>query len=209
MTEHFHSLPTVESGNDSQSYSAHDLGTGKLGMWIFLISLSILFAAGLIAYLIIFNRAEEWLPKGVSFPTFGLWIGTIILLVSSVSIHWGLVSVRRNQLASLKTAMLLTTLFGYGFLICQAVNWFNLRTAFLKAYIPAGKSLFEFGFYTLTGLHAIHVVGGLILLWVVTTKAFKGRYSVEYYPGVLYSVMYWHFLDAVWIVLFVVLVVSV
>jgi heme/copper-type cytochrome/quinol oxidase subunit 3 len=60
-----------------------------------------------------------------------------------------------------------------------------------------------FTFYLLTGLHALHVIGGMVLLGAVTAKAFAGRYSATYHPGVTYAAMYWHFLDVVWLVMFV------
>ena len=60
-------------------------------------------------------------------------------------------------------------------------------------------------FYVLTGIHAAHIVGGLIPLIIVATRATTGRYTPAYYPGVRYTAMYWHFLDVVWLTLFVTL----
>ena len=70
--------------------------------------------------------------------------------------------------------------------------------------IPKVK-MFTATFYILTGLHALHVFGGLVLQAVVTTKGLLGRYWSYHHPGVLYSAMYWHFLDGMWLVLFGVL----
>ncbi|MFH0982206.1 MAG: cytochrome c oxidase subunit 3 [Planctomycetota bacterium] len=69
----------------------------------------------------------------------------------------------------------------------------------------ASTGMYMFSFYLLTGLHGAHVIGGLVPLTVVTTKAFRGRYTRDYYPGVKYVAMYWHFLDVVWLVMFVVI----
>ena len=60
-------------------------------------------------------------------------------------------------------------------------------------------------FYVLTALHAAHVIGGLIPLIVVYIKARRGRYSRNFHPGVRYVTAYWHFLDVVWVLLFLVL----
>jgi cytochrome c oxidase subunit 3 len=62
--------------------------------------------------------------------------------------------------------------------------------------------LYAWTFFVLTGLHGAHVVGGLIPLGVVTAKALRGRYGPDRASGAIYCGMYWHFLDAVWIVLY-------
>ena len=101
-------------------------------------------------------------------------------------------------------AMLLTTMLGVAFLASQTVNWFAL----VAAKLTAKTNLYGFTFYMLTGLHAAHVVGGVIPLGVVTVRAWRGRYSSSFHPGVRYCGIYWHFLAAVWLVLFIMLVVA-
>ena len=61
-------------------------------------------------------------------------------------------------------------------------------------------------FYVLTGMHAVHVIGGLVPLVVITRRAFAGRDDPQH-AGVIYTAMYWHFLDAVWLVLFVTMLI--
>ena len=92
---------------------------------------------------------------------------------------------------------------GFHFLLVQTWNWWGLIAAKMTA---TSKNLYAFTFFMLTGLHAAHVIGGVILLGVVTARAAQGRYGSGRHNGVTYAAMYWHFLDAVWIVLFAVLV---
>jgi len=178
------------------------LGAGKLGMAIFLISLSVLFAGSLAGYLIIRFRAQSW--RGADMPPLptGLWLSTVMLIACSVAIHLALVKTRKDQPHAARRALVVGFALGLAFLINQALNWMSLAEAQLG---PTARSLYAFTFYMLTGLHAAHVVGGLIQLSVVTTRAFRGRYSAAVHPGVTYAAMYWHFLDVVWLVMFFVM----
>ena len=99
----------------------------------------------------------------------------------------------------------LAATFGLGviFVLLQTANWYGLALR----EVTARTNLYAFTFFMLTGLHAAHVVGGLIPLGVVLAKSVRGRYGSGYHPGVRYMAMYWHFLDVVWIVLFAVLVI--
>jgi cytochrome c oxidase subunit 3 len=98
----------------------------------------------------------------------------------------------------------LTFVFGVLFLANQAWNWSSLVAANMTAKV----NLYGFTFYLLTGLHAAHVIGGLIPLGIVALRARAGRYSPAAYGGVEYTRMYWHFLGGVWIAMFVLLLVT-
>jgi cytochrome c oxidase subunit 3 len=102
-------------------------------------------------------------------------------------------------MAMLRGMLVLGLILGTAFLVNQVINWFAMINIKLP---PTSRNLFTFTFYMLTGLHAAHVIGGLIQLSVVTVRAYRGAYSPSYHPGVTYSVMYWHFLDIVWLVMF-------
>ena len=72
---------------------------------------------------------------------------------------------------------------------------------------PSTPTLYSFTFYFLTALHAVHVLGGVLPLTVTTVRGALGRYGPDEHTGVHVMALYWHFLDAVWLVLFTVLVV--
>ena len=151
-------------------------------------------------------------------------VSTIIILVSSVSMQWAIVSIKKNNLAGLRLSVLVTLLLGTGFLFVQYSAWSELvahginfrseikdiKTDF--TYVPAGKeTVAEVGnmgnvaasfLYVITGLHVAHLLGGILALSVVLVKSLWGRYSSSNYNGVQLCAIYWHFLDALWIYLF-------
>ncbi len=178
-------------------------GAGTLGMGLLILALSILFGASMVGYLIVRTRAETWPPPGMPRLPSGLWISTLIIIASSVTMQSALRAARRGGRSGLRSGMLLTTVLGIAFLVSQTLNW----TGLVATRLASQPNLYAFTFYMLTGLHALHVVGGLIPLGIVTKRAYAGRYSPDAHGGVKYCQMYWHFLAAVWITMFVLLVV--
>lgn len=179
-------------------------GAGRLGMFFFIASLSMLFAASLIGYLAVRLRHESWPPAGMPRLPAGLWFSTLIIVLSSAAIQQALRRIRAGDTAGLRKWLWITNGLGYLFLISQTVNW----TQLILIRVTASVNLYAFTFFMLTGLHALHVLGGLIELGLVTRKAHRGIYTVAYHPGVEYSAIYWHFLDVVWIIMFTLLVIA-
>jgi len=184
-----------------------------------LVSASVLFIASLVAYLFIhfFHHVANAAP----FPQLpgGLWVSTVLLLASSGTLHWALTAARRDNQGGLRTAMLVTLALGLAFLINQALNWVELGSA-VQAWGQSNHVDFNaltpdpvaqwlkfhlLAFYFLTVLHAAHVLGGVIPMAVTTRNAFAGHYTRTSHSGVRLLSMYWHFLDVVWLILFVVL----
>jgi heme/copper-type cytochrome/quinol oxidase subunit 3 len=94
--------------------------------------------------------------------------------------------------------MLATTALAVAFLVIQLVAWRQL----LSENLGPTDNLYGWTFYVLTALHAAHVVGGLPPLVITTWRASKGLYGPMDHRGITYTAMYWHFLDAVWLVLY-------
>ena len=178
-----------------------ELSTGKLGMRLLIASLAMLFAASITGYIVVRTRAEQWPPEGMPALPSGLWLSTVLIVVSSLTIQWAVAGIRRDRQQPLRLGLSLTLLLGLAFLASQTVNWFGL----VAADVRPGANLYAFTFYLLTWLHALHVVGGLVPLGLVTARAWRGGYTAGFHPGVEYTAMYWHFLDVVWLVLFAVL----
>lgn len=177
---------------------------GMLGMRLFIASLAMVFAATLVGYLVVRGRAESWPPPGVPLLPGTLWISTVILAASSVTTAWARRGLWRGDQRALRTGLALTVVLGVAFLVSQTLNWFAL----VAARLTMRTNLYGFTFYLLTGLHALHVLGGLGPLAVVTRNAWAGKYTVEAHAGVAYVSAYWHFLDAVWLVMFAVLLLT-
>jgi cytochrome c oxidase subunit 3 len=172
-------------------------------MWVFLASLTVLFLASIAGYLVVRLKADAWPPPGMPRLPGGLIVATVVLLTCSLAVHLALASARRGQTTAMTRWLQATFALGTLFLVLQTVTWWRLVTL----NVTAGSNLYAFTFYMLTGLHGAHVVGGLAQLVFVIAKALRGRYGSGYHPGVLYAAMYWHFLDAVWVVLFLVMFV--
>jgi cytochrome c oxidase subunit 3 len=100
-----------------------------MGMWILLLSLSILFFASLVAFLFVrfFGHAQR--PVDMPQLPAGLWVSTLLLLASSATLHWALTSARRDNQPGVRTAMVATLLLGLGFLANQLLNWTALHSA--------------------------------------------------------------------------------
>ena len=202
-------------------------GAGTLGVSLLVGALSILFVSSLIGFFIF--RSNFHYAVSIHLPP-GLWLSTIILLISSVTMHRAISAIKRDQLPVLRRGLRFTLELGLIFLIIQGFNWFELHyavranSAILAAFngpaasteggIPPGEGpLIEAHvllvvFYAFTVLHALHVIGGIIPLAVTTIRARGNVYSRNYHPGVRYCAIYWHFLDAVWILIFITLLAT-
>jgi cytochrome c oxidase subunit III len=178
-------------------------GAGMFGMVLFLVALSMIFGATILGYFYLRSGSPTWPPPSSPPLPRGLWLSTGILLLVSVTMQWALRAARRGRQDSLRVALVATGVLATAFLVNQVRNWEAVRAVLIP---PESKAqTYASIFYILTGTHAVHVLGGLIVLSVVTWKAFRGEYCGAYHPGVRYSAMYWHFLDAVWLILFAVL----
>ena len=178
-------------------------GAGVLGMWVFLATLTVLFLASIVGYLVVRLKASAWPPPGMPRLPAGLWLATVVLLAGSVTIHRALRAIRLGERAG-STRWLQTTLaLAFVFLFVQSWNWWGL----IRLHLTAASNLYAFTFFMLTGLHAAHVIGGIALLVIVLVRSLRGRYGSDHHGGVTYAAMYWHFLDAIWLVLFAVMVV--
>lgn len=207
--------------------SLHVPGAGTLGVLLLVGSLSVLFISSLIGYICYWYSFPR--PVTVHLP-WGLWLSTTVLLISSLTIHWAWVAIRHDLQRSSQLALAITLILGITFLGLQCWNWAEIYGALqsadhaLKAlhpqYVsPIGgmrmvhaliyeKQAMFAAFFFFTVMHAVHVLGGLIPLGVVNVKARRGVYSRNYHPGVRYCLIYWHFLDAAWILILITLLIT-
>jgi cytochrome c oxidase subunit III len=167
-----------------------------LGMLLFIISEIMLFGAFFTAYFFIRVVGEvDWPGQGKELPVAIAGVNTAILLSSSLTMHWTLESVRRENRQALKLGILTTFLLGLTFLSIQVNEYVHLGFA---PHDSAQGTIF----YCLTGLHGAHVFIGLTLLAMVTVRAFRGHYSAKEHRGVEVPGIYWHFVDIMWIFVF-------
>jgi len=180
-------------------------GTGTLGMALFLAALAMLFAASLFGYAIIRFTSQNAPPVGAIEMPSGLIVSTGVILLSSLTMHRALSSVAHERQARFRQSLLMTLGLAALFVIVQAPSMYALLQ---KHGAVHEQDIHLYGLiFMLILLHALHVVGGLIPMGVVTYKALKGRYDHEQYAGVKYVTMYWHFLDLIWVIMFATLLV--
>jgi cytochrome c oxidase subunit 3 len=183
-----------------------------IGMWLFLAALTMLFAAGMMLYLFFyFHVFGNVALVPVHLPPL-TWVSTAVLLASSVAIHRAVCAVRIERQAKMRRWLYVTSALAIIFVLiqapCMAVLWHGYRLAVVPAMAQTTglvKSVPLDGFVAvLIGLHAAHVIGGVVAMIVVTYHAHHGKYDHEQYMAVRHAALYWHFLDAVWLTMFVV-----
>jgi cytochrome c oxidase subunit 3 len=171
-----------------------------LGMFLFIASEIMLFGSFFTVYF--FDRVVNhgfgghWPPPGFHRPAFVAGVNTFILMTSSMSMHWADTSIKRGNRSGLKAGLALTFLLGLTFLVIQGIEYHRLG-------FNTGDTSFAATFFGLTGLHGAHVFVGLTILLVMTIRAFRGHFSPEHHHGVEIGGIYWHFVDVMWIVVYV------
>lgn len=183
---------------------------GRLGTWVFLASLAMLFGATLIGFAVIRSiNYKEWPTDLPPLPA-ALWSSTVVLIFSSGTMQLALLAAQRDARGAIAAFMLASWLLGLSFLGVQAYAWFSWLAEISDWWDRSDVVRFALtSFYIMTMLHAVHVIGGLVPMTIVAIRAFAGRYSKEHHAGVHYTVLYWHFLGGVWIVLFATLKLGV
>jgi len=167
-----------------------------LGMLLFIISEIMIFGAFFTAYFFIrVVQGDPWPAPGTSIPVLVAGFNTMVLLSSSVTLHWAETSIKNDNRTGLKAGILSTLFLGMTFLFVQINEYVHL------GFAPKDSAQGTI-FYGLTGLHGAHVFVGLTLLTIVTVRSFKGHYSPEQHRGIEVPGIYWHFVDVMWIVVF-------
>ncbi|GAB3267664.1 cytochrome c oxidase subunit 3 [Larkinella harenae] len=166
----------------------------KFILWLFVVSIVMLFAAMTSAYLV--RRAEgNWLEFEMP-PIF--WYSTVVLVISSVSMHWAYCAAKKDDFGVLRTAISITFAFGLAFLVMQFLGWKDLVAQ--NVYFvgnPSGSFLYVF-----TGLHAFHLFSGLLVLLFALRASFQLKIHAKNLNQIEICATYWHFLDVLWVYLF-------
>jgi cytochrome c oxidase subunit III len=171
-----------------------------LGMFLFIASEIMLFGSFFTVYF--FDRVVnngvngQWPPPPFQRPVFVAGVNTLILVSSSATVHWATTSIKRGNRKGLQAGLLLTFLLGLTFLITQIIEYHRIG-------FNTSDTSFAATFFGLTGLHGAHVFVGLTILLVMTIRAFRGHFSPEDHHGVEIGGIYWHFVDVMWIVVYV------
>lgn len=172
----------------------------KFALWLFMVSVMMVFA-GLTSAFIVRQSEGNWLV--FELPTI-LWYNSGVIILSSVFMHWAYISAKKDMLDQLKIALSIATALGVVFLIGQWLSWVELVDQ--DVYFvgnPSGSFL-----YILTGLHAVHLISGVIFLIIVLISSFKYQVHSKRLTRLEMCATYWHFLGALWLYLFMFLLLN-
>jgi cytochrome c oxidase subunit 3 len=188
-----------EHAGAPELHAERGINTALLGMLLFIAS-EVMFFAGLFAvYFNIRASHREW-PPGVEHwgPNIIVFAATIILIVSSFTMQWGIWRIRRGDRTGMNRALIVTLVLGVTFLVMQGIDYSILYGEGIRL----NSGIFGSLFYTMTGFHGAHVFGGVVGISVMLLRGLAGQFSARHHVAVEAVSIYWHFVDAVWIALF-------
>ncbi len=204
MTDH--ALTTT--GHGPVDELAHDQRGGIsypiLGMLLFITSEVMFFAGLFAAYFASRAAISPWPPAefehtleplGIVFPA------TIMLVISSFTCQIGVNAIRRDDRTGFVRAIGVTLVLGIVFLLIQVYDYSLLYSHGLTL----GSGPYGTTYYTLTGFHGAHVFGGVLMLGVILYRGMAGQFSARHHDAVEGTSLYWHFVDVVWIGLYLTL----
>ena len=175
---------------------------GIVGMWCLISAEAAIFLIFVVAYV-------YYLGKSLSGPTPSQVLevpilGTICLLSSSLTVHAAVTALRKGHIKRCALALGGTVALGAAFLSTTAKEWHHL---IYEAGLTIKTNLFGTTYYSLVGLHATHVIVGLLLLIAAFIFSLSGRVTKHHAERLEVLSLYWHFVDAVWVVVFLVVYV--
>jgi heme/copper-type cytochrome/quinol oxidase subunit 3 len=200
----FGNLGNMKNDTPSDSVTRPEDERGAFGMRLFILSLSVLFAASMVGYAVIRTRSDE--TVSVHLPS-SLWWSTLFMIFSGIAIMRATRAAQAGQTVASRNGLLTGFVLSLVFLAIQVPS-----VAAILAEHAAMRSerFYLYGFaLALIVLHAIHVLGGLIPLAVVTIRSVldPGHYHPYFFGPIRYVSMYWHFLEIVWIIMFAMLLI--
>lgn len=167
----------------------------KFALWLFIVSIVMLFAALTSAYIV--KQADgNWL----SFKLPGIFaINTIVIALSSVTMHLAYMAAKKDLLERIKWMLVTTIILGMIFLVGQYVSWSELVKS--NVYFVSNYASGSF-IYVFTGLHGLHLVSGIIFLLITLVSSLKLRIHAKNLVQIEMCMTYWHFLGGLWLYLY-------
>ncbi|MGO4448867.1 cytochrome c oxidase subunit 3 [Phyllobacterium sp. TAF24] len=184
----------AEKVSSFSHFTRSSIATEKIGLGVFLAVVGALFTLFISAYFIRMGSDDWW---AIPIPRV-LWVNTAALVVSSITLELAKSLAQQGDDETMKFALLASLITGIGFLVGQVFAWRELVSAgYLLADNPANSF-----FYMITGMHGLHILGGLLVLGRTTGKVLQGKTAQQVHLSIELCAMYWHFMLLVWLVLF-------
>lgn len=170
----------------------------KMMLWFGIISMAMMFA-GLTSAYVVSSKRPDWLTE-LQLPAAFIW-STIVIFLSSVTIHLAERAVKNGKHSMATGGLLATLVLSFAFIALQFVSFSELLSS---GYFFTGSasSVTTSFLYLIIGSHLVHLIGGIIVLFVIIYNHFKQRYYPGQTLGLELGATYWHFVDALWIYLF-------
>jgi len=158
----------------------------------------VIFFAAFCSYYLVIQGNGNWMVFNLPALFF---VSTAIIVLSSGTMYWAQQSAKNGNTSGIKLGILLTFLLGIGFCFSQIEAWKALYT---NGIVFAGRNSNLSGsiLYVITFMHFMHIIGGLIALFFTSVKALKNKYTPQNHLGLTLCGMFWHFLDVLWVILF-------
>jgi len=176
-------------------------GAAKPMLWIGIASMAMAFA-GLTSGYVVSRSAllerENWFQFAL--PTY-FYYSTAVILISSVVMFWVVKQPKSSNFTNVKTGLWLSLILGLVFALLQFLGWVELHDSGIF-FTGEGSNTSGSWVYVLTGFHLLHMVAGVITLFITAVKAHLGKYTSGNILGIELAAIFWHFLDFVWIYLF-------
>jgi cytochrome c oxidase subunit III len=190
------SRPWLEVGHLGQPGGGErsQIPPAKIGLYVFLAVVGALFSLFISAYLMRVGTPDWW---STPVPRL-LWLNTATLIVSSAAMHWAKTEAQRGRGDTMRTALLAALATAILFLTGQIFAWRELTEA---GYVLADNPANSF-FYVITGMHGLHILGGLVALGRTMMTTGSGPVTAKVRLSVDLCAVYWHFMLAVWLILF-------
>ena len=184
------------SYDSSEDFSGRSLALpdAKLGLFVFLAVITSLFSLFISAYLMRMQLGD-WRP--LPDPDL-LWLNTGVLVLSSIALQWARVAAKGERSERVRNALLAGGFFAFAFMGGQLLAWQQLVDA---GYFVQSNPANAF-FYLITGIHALHLLGGLVVWSLTLIKLLGGAEVARVRLSVELCAVYWHFLLVVWVILF-------
>lgn len=195
MNAQAHNLPFNIATSGSRS-------TSWWGMLILILNEAVIFASLIASYFYLRSNSVLWPPQGVKLPGLTLsGINTVILLSSSIVMQWAVNSIRQGKVNQMRIGFLIAFLMGAIFLMIQIYEFAHL------GFLPQNHAYGSL-FWGITGLHAAHLIVGLLMNIFIQIRAAYGHFGADRFQAVENVSLYWHFVDVVWIFVFSALFLS-
>ena len=186
-------------GDGSPPRALPPVSNAQLGLVVFIAFETMIFVALVTAYLVLRGKTFVWPPPDLPrLPMAVTWVNTGMLLFSAVTMWRASAAVRGGRPDGARGALVATAVLGTGFLAVQGSEWMRL----VRHGLTMSSGSYGSTFYTLIGLHAVHVVGAVIWLLAVLFIAERKGYGVKRLPVLTLCAMYWYFVTGLWAVLF-------